>query len=223
MREEILSNFDQHIFFHGTSPKSARKIAQQGFRVWLRDKEVGRYASGGNLGNGIYITCNWRMALWFGPVLLRVGLRSGTRVLNAAVMPDSKVLSYLQREFGREILKKPPWKVVPENKKLRQHELIALFRYHYEKTWERAYGFAKWPKQREQHARLVDVFRSLLIRYGFHGYGNPEDDNGIVVFSGDRLVLVEKMGKVPEAYYKEWIQSDFDLLASPEDLQKISS
>ena len=136
------------------------------------------------------------MAAWFGPALLRITAVPGTRLLNSAIRPDEKTLEYLQREFGREILKKSPWKVLPRNKKLMLPELVCLFRYHYWRTWDKAYskdpyGCSKWPQQRLLHSRLLRDFRSMLVRYGFHGYGNPEDDNGIVVLAEDRLVLKE--------------------------------
>jgi hypothetical protein len=206
MNSNILDNFEKHVFYHGTSSEAAESIAQRGFCVWFEDDEYGRYHSGGNLGIGLYITCNWRMALMFGPTLLRVAIRPGTRFLNTALRPDGKILDYLQREFGREILRKPPWKVLPKNKKLKLGELIALFRYHYWHVWEKEYGTdreddAKWPRRRELHFWLVDDFRNILIRYGFHGYGNPEDDNGIVVFAGDRLALKEVVAEFSPADY----------------------
>ena len=186
MDNSVLDNFNQHVFYHGTSLEAAESIAQGGFCVWFEDDEFSRYASGGNLGTGLYISCNWRIALWFGPTLLRVEILHGTKLLNSALSPDSKIVDYLQREFGREILRKPPWNVLPRNKKLKLRELVSLFRYHYCHTWEKEYsrdrcGLSRWPRRREFHSRLLDDFRKILIRYGFHGYGNPEDDNGIGV------------------------------------------
>ena len=184
----------ERCFYHGTSWAAAAAIRDQGFRVWFRDDDVGRYASGGNLGTGIYITQSPKVAAWFGPALLRVELRRGTRLLNAAVPPRLRDLDSLRREFGREILQRPPWKVVPRNKRLKRAEVIALLRYHYGNAWEREYaedrdGIPRWPRRRELHARLSRDFRSMLMRHGYHGFGNPEDDNGIVVFAEDRLIV----------------------------------
>lgn len=128
MDSNVLDNFEKHVFYHGTSLEAAESIAQHGFCVWFEDDEGGRYAGGGNLGTGLYLTCNWRIALWFGPILLRVAIRPGTRLLNSALPPDGKIVDYLQKEFGREILRKTPWKVLPKNKKLKLRELISLFR-----------------------------------------------------------------------------------------------
>jgi len=225
MNSDVLDNLKKHIFFHGTSLEAAESIAQRGFRVWFEDDEIGRYATGGNLGNGLYLTCNWRIALWFGPTLLCVAVRSGTRLLNTALPPDGKVVDYLQREFGREILRKPPRKVLPRNKKLKLSELINLFRYHYWHTWEKNYGtdrdgFSRWPRRRELHSSLLDGFRSMLIRYDFHGYGNPEDDNGIVIFSEDRLVLKEMVAHIPSADYSSWMMNDLCPVQSIGEVKK---
>lgn len=222
---EVPGSSDKHVFYHGTSLKAAESIARDGFRVWFQDDEIGRYAGGGNLGTGIYITCDWRVALWFGPALLRVTIRPGTRLLNAAVPPDGKIVAYLQREFGREVLKKPPWKVIPGNKKLTLRELIALFRYHYRNTWEKEYGkdrdgFPGWPMRRELHSRMLGGFKSLLIRYGFAGYGNPADDNGIVIFAEDRLILKEVVAEIPDPDYEVLHRDGFKQSRNIDELKK---
>jgi len=211
MDSDVLQNLGQHVFYHGTSLEAAEAIAREGFRVWFIDDEFDYCARGGNLGNGIYITCDWRMALWFGPVLLRVKVQLGTRLLNAALPPDMACIDSLRREFGREILVKSPWKVLPKNKKLKLREVIALLRYHYLHTWEEYYRKdqeSSWncPKRPDVHGPRLADFRSVLIRYGFDGYGSPADDNGIVVFAADRLALSELIAEVPAA---EWIASCF--------------
>jgi len=204
---DTLSNAERQKFYHGTSLEAAEKIAREGFRVWFHstDDEPGeRSCSGGNLGNGIYITRDWRVALAIGgPVLLRVSIRPGTKLLDASLPPDTSVIKYLRREFGHEVLSKSPWKSIPKNKNLTLQEFIALFRYHYWTTWEKAYGtdsetFYRWPAKRELHLRLVKAFRTRLARLGFHGYGNPKDDNGIVVFAEDRLKAVELVSHLSE-------------------------
>ncbi len=200
MPEDVLANLKNHVFFHGTSLEAAERIAHEGFRVWRSEtfnfgdgEEQFMVASGGNLGVGIYLSCDWHVALVFGSTLLRVTLKPGTRLLDSTAPPDASVLRYLQREFGRAVLRDSPYKVLPRNKQLKLHELVALFRFHYQGTWEKQYGmsWSAWPRVRKLHASLLDRFRSMLIRYGFHGYGDPRDENGVVIFSGDCLELVE--------------------------------
>ncbi|RPH50020.1 MAG: hypothetical protein EHM85_11910 [Desulfobacteraceae bacterium] len=213
MDSDILLNFEKHVFYHGTTFKAAESIAQRGFCVWFKDDEMGRYAGGGNLGIGLYITCNWKIALLFGSTLLRVAIHPGTRLLNSALPPDGKIIDSLQREFGREILRKSPRKVLPKNKKLQLQELISLFRYHYYHIWEKYSGrdrnaYCRW-KRHLDNLRVFRSFRSMLIQYGFHGYGNPGDDNGIVIFAEDRLVLKEIVAVIPFDYYSELCKGDF--------------
>lgn len=142
----------KNIFYHGTSIEAAESIYQIEFRVWLKDKYDGwYYPFGGNLGAGIYITDSWRIALRFGPVLLRVTIIPGTKILDSSKRHDTRVIKYFQKEFGLEIIRKPPWEALPPNKKLTLSELINLFRYHYRQTWERddqiaPYGSQKWRK-----------------------------------------------------------------------------
>ncbi len=128
MQDEILKNFDQHVFYHGTPIDNAVGIIERG------------YGEGyGLLGSGVYITCNWLIALWAmywkdylgHGAILRVCISRGTRILNSSKKPDRKCLQYLRKEFGKEILEKHPRKVIPKNKRLTQKEFINLFRYHY--------------------------------------------------------------------------------------------
>jgi hypothetical protein len=225
MNSGLLDNFDKHVFYHGTTLDAAESIARQGFRVWFQDDGAERYASGGNLGTGLYITCNWRIALWFGSALLRVDIRPGTRLLNSALHPDGKIVNYLQREFGREVLKKAPWKTIPKNKKLTLREFIALFRYHYRHAWEKEYGkdregFPRWPMKRERNLRLLNNFKNLLVRYGFDGYGNPSDENGIVIFAEDRLLLREVVAEIPLPDHATLSRENFRRFQSLEELKK---
>ena len=226
MDSEILDNFYQHTFYHGTSMDAAEAIARHGFRVWFQSDEGEHYAKGGCLGNGLYMTCDWRIALFFGPALFRVTILPGTRLLNSVVPPDSTVIDSLRREFGHEVLNKAPWKVIPPNKKLRLPEVIALFRYHYWHTWEEDYGrdhdgSSKWPIKRNVHERLLKDFRSVLIRYGFDGYGNPSDHIGIVVFTEHRIVLREFVGEIPAFTHWKLLEEEFTQCPTIDDVKKL--
>ena len=216
LNDEISAAFEDRVFYHGTDLEATESIARHGFSVWFTDEDGDRYPSGGHLGNGIYITCNWRIALMFGVTLLRVGLKPGTRILDAAVPPDKKTLDYLQSEFGREILRKSPWKCVPANKKLRQREVICLLRYHYHATWIKKYGpddgnaLRDWSPRRVGHSKRLEDFKSILIRYGFHGYGSPGDDLGVVILDGDRVELLELVAFLPPDEYIRLDEQGFD-------------
>ena len=192
------------VFFHGTSKRNARKILRDGFRDWSWTAEtplqkhkakrgIDRWMHGGFYGRGTYVTCNWRSALYFGPVLFRVELQAGTRILRLDLPPDGKVLDSLKRKFGREILSKSPWKVMPRNKRLTLNEAIQLARHH-SSTMEEA----PWGSPRsERHEKLMFDLRNILVRYGIQGWGEPADLGGMVIFATDRLKVREVVLSLP--------------------------
>ena len=192
------------VFFHGTSKRNARKILMGGYRDWSwtaetpllkykAKKGIDRWMHGGSYGRSTYVSCDWRSALHFGPVLFRVELQAGTRILRLDLLPDGKVLDSLKREFGSEILTKPPWKVMPTNKRLTLNEAVQLARHHVAR-WEGA----SWTAPRaEQHEKLMFDLRSILVRYGIHGWGEPSDLGGIVIFASDRLKVREVVLSLP--------------------------
>lgn len=136
--EVINLNLNNHIFYHGTSStEDVIKICKEGFKSYWIDED-GKCDRDGNLGIGIYLTCNWKTAVWFGNILLRTSLRKGTRIIDTSQAPDKAVVAYLKKEFGNDIIKSHNIrKVLPKNKQLKLHELVALTRYHYNKTWEK--------------------------------------------------------------------------------------
>lgn len=201
---EIQSNLENRIFYHGTSKRAARKILAHGLQDYSWTAEtpllkykakqgITRWMHGGSYGRGSYITCNWRTALYFGPVLFRVELQPGSRIVRLSVPPDPTVLDTLKREFGHEILKTAPRKVMPANKRLTLEQAIQLARYHcaiYESGgWSSAKG--------DRHERLMFDLRNILVRYGIHGWGEPTDLGGIVIFATDRLKVSEIVLSLP--------------------------
>jgi len=192
------------VFFHGTSKRNARRIVKEGFRDWswtadtplLKYKAkrgIDRWMHDGSYGRGTYVTCNWRSALFFGPVLFRVELQPGTRIMRIDLPPEGKTLDSLKREFGREILTKPPWKVMPANKRLTLDEAIQLARHHANRFEGGPWGDARSRK----HEKLMFDMRNILVRYGIQGWGEPSDIGGIVIFATDRLKVREVVLSLP--------------------------
>jgi hypothetical protein len=198
---EIESNLRNRIFFHGSQDKSdVRNIFRNGFHSEFIDRD-GRWFRDGNLGIGVYLSCDWRTALWFGNILIQATVRESTRVLVSSVRPDPRVLEYLGREFGREVLEKDPRKVLPRNKHLTLEEFTAVFRLHYTEAWhsKRAESHPReFSKERSTHMALVHKLSRRLLHYGFNGFGNPEDDNGIVIMQAERVVPHRVVLDVPE-------------------------
>jgi hypothetical protein len=178
-------------FYHGTAPENVERIRQEGFRIRIFVEEDGsRWPATGLLGAGVYITSNWRQALFFGRALLRVALRRGTRILDMRPKPDGKILDALSREFGAPMLARnaPVRKLIPANKHLTTRELVELTRYHYQRTWE----------QKKHHDVALDHCISLLRRYKFDGYGHPENDMGIVILDPSRVLFRQLVAVAPE-------------------------
>lgn len=213
-RSEIKHNLRTHRFFHGCkNTEDLASISMTGFRGDFFDEE-GRWQRDGNLGKGVYLTCDWRTAVWFGPILLQATLTRGTRILDASVPADPHVLKSLKREFGQELIATGDIrKVLPKNKHLTQGELVELTRYFYHRVWDRDWSIEKswrFSAREKQEARALHHAVSFLKRYGFHGYGHPQDDNGIVIFAPDRI----KLSQVVRALdWPEWNRyTDLDAL-----------
>jgi len=192
------------LLYHGTSKHSARKILRHGFsdRSWtakshkFRDmakQGIDCILHGGALGQGIYCTANWKSALHFGPVLFRVELQPGTRILDLDLPPDPRTLDRLRREFGHEIFTRHPLKVIPRNKRLTLDEAIQLARHHQSGKNHSGSNSAVWDYHQ---ARLMEI-RSLLIRLGIHGWGESTDLDGIAIFAADRLKPREVILSLP--------------------------
>jgi hypothetical protein len=178
-------------FYHGTAPENVERIWQAGFRIQVYVEEDGsRWPVTGLLGAGVYITRNWRQALFFGRALLRVELRRGTRILDLRPKPDGKVLDALRKEFGAPMLamEAPIRKLIPANKHLTTRELVELTRYHYQRTWE----------QSKYHDVALNHCISLLRRYKFDGYGHPENDMGFVILDPSRVLLKQLVAVAPQ-------------------------
>lgn len=195
---------ENRVFYHGTSKHSARSILRHGFRDWswtanshkhryLAKQGIDRVMHGGAHGNGTYVTCNWKTGLHFGPVLFRVELQPGTRLLRLDVPPNPKILDRLKREFGHEIVTRNPLKVIPRNKRLTLDEAIQLARHHLHLSWNIRSNWDAWYLHNE---RMLEI-RPILTRYGIHGWGESNDLSGIVIFDTARIKPREVLVSLP--------------------------
>lgn len=182
-----------HTLYHGTSKRHARSILRHGLRdsTWLLDNPK----RAGSLGHGTYLTANWKVGLFFGPVLFRVELLPGTRLLNLDVPPDQAILDLLKRKFGQQILTHPIRHSVPHNKRITLEEGINLARYHYH---ARACASC-FSKKHHLHKQLLLSIRSTFVRYGIHGWGETHDLDGICLFDPTRILLREIVVVLPTA------------------------
>ncbi len=208
--EEISLNLRNHTFFHGSNDAGdVAKILREGFKREFVDSD-GRWFRDGNLGIGIYLSCNWRTSVWFGNILLKATLQRGTRILDMSEPPDPSLLSVLRRKYGAEILTTlDPAAVLPRNKSLTLSEFVALIRHHYRETWERPRErghLHRWSPKRIAHSNALEACSKLLPRYGFHGYGHPADDNGILIFQPERIIVDSIIAEIPEKEHSRLIE-----------------
>jgi hypothetical protein len=189
-------------------------IKREGFRTETQDED-GRWFRDGNLGVGLYLTKNWKVTAIFGELLVDVEVQSGTKIIDASIKPKRRTLDYLIAEFGKEIVTSDsPLKVLPKNKKLKESELVELLRYQYCQAWEKDWGrskegYQKFPIKRIKHLDALNSCVSLLKKYKYHGFGNPQDDNGIIVFSADRVRLNRVIGEFKDKSKRK--NGEFDL------------
>ncbi len=218
------------VYYHGTNPEAAERILGEGFRTWFWNDEDGYLPVGGYLGIGVYISKDWRVALWFGRVLLVVKTVPGTRILDVSAPEDKGVIASLRRKFGNEIFRKPFWKAIPHNKRVSNAELVSLMRYHYHSYWDR--GIKNQDRTRvgsEHHWEQLQDLPKLLRRYGYDGFGNPHDEMGFVLFDPTHLktqgVVANLPGKIWNDY-KDFGHEDvswdsyFEKLPSYDDLTR---
>jgi len=87
----------QPIFYHGTRKNVAYSIMQQGFKV-------SEETSGRNLRAGLYLTPRLDFAALWGPIVIRLRLVAGTRILWHTPI-DPHAIRSLKKEFGAGIVK----------------------------------------------------------------------------------------------------------------------
>lgn len=192
--------------YHGTTPERARLIRREGFKIgpiMLPGYDDLYYAGVGNLGYGTYVSTDWRIALWYGRVLIRASLAPGTRLLDMPPEPDPRVLRALLNKHGRGILeayrrdRRPPPHTL-----MTLEEHVALLAHHYWWVQHCAWGIDRVITRRQKtvrwrHIQAMHVLGALLRRYGLHGYGESRGYNGLVVFEpsrlrADRVVRIDK-------------------------------
>jgi hypothetical protein len=82
---------------------------------------------------------------------------------------------------------------MPRNKRLTLNEAVQLARYHVA-IMEKPEGS---DRDRINHQKRMRELRSILVRYGMHGWGEATDLGGVVIFATDRLTISEVVVSVP--------------------------
>lgn len=112
---------DSRVYYHGTWVGYGHAIMTRGF-------ELGHEGRGNLLGRGVYIRQTLASAALWTPsnFIITCTLEPGTRILWVEESYDLRVIKYLEREFGRQLIELGPhfYRAIPHNKHLTQTELI---------------------------------------------------------------------------------------------------
>lgn len=201
-------------WYHGTSGRNARKLLTQPFRDWcipsqtpnlkhLRDEYPNRYFHRGPFGKGIYITKDCEVAASFGPVVFELEIQKGTKIVDLGKPPEKSILDSLKREFGKEILTKPFWIVLPKNKSLTLSETLNLARYF---NFKRSQA-DRFSKEYDSFDKLFYSIRNALIRFGIGGWGEEKTKEGIVIFASDRIKIKRIASIISYKFQDRWRDS----------------
>lgn len=161
-------------YYHGTIGWKAIQILYEGFRL---KKQYSSWGIFGTFKQGIYLTKSLETASCFTPgIIFKCRLSGGISLLRIDGKYDSKIIGYLKREFGKDILTNDISKSIPRNKHLTRKELINLLNYRYcnmgnfkGKTW-------KW-------LAIVSSIRQQLRLHKYDAIGETDDHDGVAVFN----------------------------------------
>ncbi len=173
-------------YYHGTQWLAAYYIMHRGF-------QIGDVNCGRDSGAGLYITPDPGFASNWGKIIVKCRLAPNTKILWLKE-PDPRVLKYLKKEFGAQILDLDFYKAIPRNKTLTRNEFINLFSYiilkKKQKLFNRQRVFVRWEKFR---ARLGDYLR----RHKYDGFGHTDPEWPEVVIMNPSLVI-------PVSFHRCW-------------------
>lgn len=90
---------DSRVYYHGTWAGYGHALMTRGF-------ELGHEGRGNLLGRGVYIAQTLAAAAHWTPsdFIITCRLTPGTRILWVEESYDRRVINYLEREFGRELI-----------------------------------------------------------------------------------------------------------------------
>jgi len=175
----------QRVFYHGTRELVAWSIMRQGFKV-------GDETSGRNLRAGLYITPRADFAALWGPIVIRLRLVAGTRIL-WHTPTDAHTIRYLKKEFGAGIIKPKFTELIPANKQLTKSEVAHLWNYLIDR-----YYLNVRSTRRDPFHKLADRFPFIYKHLKRHGY------DGVAAIHGDwhEIFLFNPSNAIPISAHK---------------------
>jgi hypothetical protein len=163
-------------YYHGTFDYKAIQILYEGFRLKKRYCDWGRT---GTFKEGIYLTKSIDVAEMFayGDVIFKCRLSDKISILRIDEKYEKKIIDYLRREFGRNILTGDISKAMPANKHLTKKELINLINYRFSRMgYWKGNDIWKWDA-------VIPSVRHQLKLHKYDAVGNAENMAGIAVFN----------------------------------------
>jgi hypothetical protein len=183
-------------YYHGTWAGYGQAIMTRGF-------ELGHEGRGNLLGRGVYIAQTLdAAALWtLSDFIITCSLLPGTRILWVDETYERRVIRYLEREFGRELIALGPHfhRAIPRNKRLTQSELIQLCAYTLMRARRKRYQYVLHARKGKK-ATYFDSWLCLsrlheqVKRHGYDALGDRSlshwDSDEILVFNPSLLVPI---------------------------------
>ena len=112
-------------YYHGTQVLKALFILYEGFRLKARWCAWGRY---GTFGYGVYLTKSFDTAARFGRYVFRCVLAQNARILRLDGFYDVKVIQYLRKEFGHELIRANFSKAIPVNFRSFMRQILVVYK-----------------------------------------------------------------------------------------------
>jgi len=188
----ITMSEEEKQYYHGTYNEYAYSIMSQGFKM-------GHSGHGHLLGRGLYITQRLDSAVfWSHQIVIKCRLQAGSRILWIGDEVDQKVIGYLRKEFGKELLELGPHfhQAIPNNKQLTKQELITLCNYIFEtgreRRWQNALRQKKGKRVRYWGAWLhFSRLHQQIRRHGYDAIGDRSfehwDSDEMLIFNPSRV------------------------------------
>jgi hypothetical protein len=206
-------------YYHGTPTRNAYSIMTQGFRI-------GEETHGRWLGRGLYVAQElrsaWNWACEYGDgIIIACRLQPGTRVLWVHEGYDTRVIAYLKREFGKQLLDLGPSfeKAIPRNKQLTKNELIHLCNYVFEYRHKLALDDPRRTLWRRLAALSEHVRRHRYDAIGDRSFRYWDSDE-VMVFNPSQVSPISAHRVMVTEWDSKWSPATV-ALSSPLDLATV--
>ena len=182
----VSNKLGENEYYHGTWGICSLQIMYEGYRF---KQEWSGWGKSGAFKAALYLTKSLGTAASFGTYIWKCEIKDGVRLLRLNDQYDPKVIRYLKREFGKELLDGDISKSIPKNKHLTNKELIHLLNY------RRSKGGGCTGQWTEKTIRRwyawVDSIRKQVLIHGYDGVGDNLTVDGLAIFNPSLVIMRE--------------------------------